>query len=247
MTANIFDLNRTLLLLKRMVFLNRKTVLIGCFAFWGMILVMQIPYFFVHTYSYQSTMTSSITFMYIFGFIFTSNIFKEAHKPLRSFSYLTLPASSFEKYIVSWLFTSVFYVIVFSVLIFLAIFFCETIAYFSTGQEYNFPGISEFFKVGLTYVLFQAFFFFGAIYFKNSNFIKTAASLIAVGLVLFFASMLIIKLFFINDSIQSTAYININYFNVSFIGKEYFDIVFKYLLPLTFLVTTYFSLKEKEV
>lgn len=124
--------------------------------------------------------------LFILGIFATSRAFRAVHDPTRSEAYLLLPASSLEKFLARLLPVTV------GIGIFLPIFFfalsaiIESARMIITGTSlplFN-PFDSEIWKLYGYYIIIQAPFFLGAIWFRRFNFLITSFVIILFHLLL---------------------------------------------------------------
>ena len=190
------------------------------------------------------------------GSMFTSTAFADLGNKSKGIPALMLPASHFEKYLVAWLYTYVFFQVVF-----VAVFYSTTEIVMALGKHdlptdmvNVFDTQNDCWYAFIMYGLFHAFAFFGAILFKKLHFIKTA--------IVFF--MCVIVLVIINGPLlarmigaeidgglpfqrlflkENDRYIAINA-SPNMINTGFCVLGVVVLLLWT---TTYFRLKEKEV
>ncbi len=61
------------------------------------------------------------TIMLLAGTIFTSSVFADLGEKKKAIAWLTLPASHFEKYLVAWIYSFLLFIIVYTLIFYLAI------------------------------------------------------------------------------------------------------------------------------
>ncbi|MEI7594750.1 MAG: hypothetical protein WCK02_03305 [Bacteroidota bacterium] len=223
---------------------NAKPFLWALVGYVGMLLLILTLAFLNKNYNQMMAITSSIFFMFIFGGIFTSFSFNNIHKSQHSFSFLTLPASSFEKFFVSWLLSSVIYIILFVLLSMLAIAMTNGIAYFTIGSKFDFPDMSYFISAAKYYMLINLIYLYGSAHFKKAQFILTSVFLGAFTVFLILASFFLFKYSITDIDVRETINFDVSVF---IFNSILFKIVLGVILPCSLLVATYFRLKEKEV
>ena len=109
--------------------------------------------------------------MVTLGLWATSRIFSSIHNPSQNLGYLTLPASSLEKWIASWLLTGPILAFGFILLYFiLSIGFCLSIGHPEIIS--TFLSI-KIFSLILNYLYLQPIFLIGAVFFRKNQFTKT--------------------------------------------------------------------------
>lgn len=191
---NYFDFNRFLKLLRLELFRSMKGIFIafeitfGMLFFVGLLLSVimdESMVSFEHGTGYAFTLI-------IGGFVLTSLSFNDLSDDLRSYNYLTLPASSFEKFLCMWLLTSAGWVVLYSFTYYLYTLAANPIGLMIDGnlKFENFDPLSEFAVSTMKYYfVLQGIFLVGAAHFKGYVFPKTVFVLIlaaiAVGLLMY--------------------------------------------------------------
>jgi len=249
-TANILNFNRLILVLKRQLFINMKTWLIGLSAGAGLILLVALlnlisgPEF----YTNNAIESFGFTVFFIGGLIITSTIFNELHYPDKSLHYLTLPASALEKLISALVISILAYVVVgvFALLLVNVIVWILSLIIFGVGITVFNPFSSEIINYVIFYYIFMhSFFFLGAVYFRKNNFIKTALALflIIITLVIFTS----IFSYFIIGVGSYTTDNRMFFIKIEDSGFIRFYEVFRVVLIPFLWIVAYFRLKEREV
>ncbi|MDC7225291.1 MAG: hypothetical protein PQJ61_00845 [Spirochaetales bacterium] len=138
--------------------------------------------------------------LYVFGMIFASMAFKDAHRKLLNHDWLMLPASTFEKFFEKAVLYSViipiatiiiYWVFNFVALLVIRLFFGEYYPIFNIAD----PSIWQMYGY---FVIGVSVFILGAAWFKNNNFIKTIVAIVVFSIIMSLLSTLIIWLVF-ND------------------------------------------------
>ncbi|HNW97386.1 MAG TPA: hypothetical protein PKK00_03110 [Bacteroidales bacterium] len=195
-----------------------------------------------------SIMYSSYIFMFIWGFNFLNNINKEIHKPSKAFSFLTLPTSHFERTLVTWLVSSLFYTVIYTIIIYYVIDLSAYFTYqFSNATEYT-PVFKDVLKFSLYYMVFHTAYFFGSIFFKRNQFIKTSLCIIILFTIVIFAIILSDKLIIFNIWNGGTEHLpNFRIITPDIFRFEFIDIITFYFSPVALLTATYFRINEKQI
>jgi hypothetical protein len=115
------------------------------------------------------------------GYVFASQVFGELHSPQRSYTYLTLPVSTAEKLVGSWLLVSLGYVVVYWVVAFLIYVLANLVSDWPHDPQQMFN--ADFVHSVVAFLVTQTIFFLGACYFRKNNFLKTLFALFVVVLV----------------------------------------------------------------
>src|SRR6202012_5282589 len=91
----------------------------------------------------------------------------------KAIAYLTLPASHFEKYLVAWLYSFLFFLVIYTISFYLVALLLLNVKYVP-GQS----GVinllqNQHLQIPLIYAFLHAIAFWGAVYFNKLHFIKT--------------------------------------------------------------------------
>jgi hypothetical protein len=245
MGKNEINLNRLSYFISRQATLNFHPVLIAAGAIFGLLLVISllVAYFNPEDLGNLKGLYQSVYF--IGGYILTSKIFYELNSPQRSYFLLTLPVSTLEKIIGSWVLTSLGYTIIYGVFIFLI----SLITTLVSGG-YNFLADiydrQYFTEIGI-FLVTQSIFFLGACYFRNNNFLKTLLAVIIFVLIIGIYSGSLGWLLFSGEKEN-----DLNVSGDFKLSTERFaelasHIFFWYVFAPFMLVVSYFSLKERQV
>ena len=190
------------------------------------------------------------------GLFMSARAFYQLNTPQQRHLYLSLPASTLEKYISKWLPTAVFFPIVF------------TLAYWLTAQiiglirtpDFAFEVFSPFEESNWLnlkiYFVVQSVFLFGSIAFNQYAFFKTAFGLLIVGAGLLLINYVVFRVAYW-DYLEGFGTPN-EYAQTMRVSEEYTQTVdgpiwstvqnlFWFLLAPVFWVAGYFRLKEREV
>jgi hypothetical protein len=251
----IFSFKRFGMLFKKHTVENLKSYLMMLFVFFGILTVSTA------ISNYKSPVPHQIQPYMIFliaaGTVFTSNIFINLGDKRKTIATLTLPASSFEKFLVGWVYSYVIFQVLYT-----AIYYLLMIAVL---KVYKWPKDVELMNIfsdkGRIYYIFVVYAFlhsvvlYGAIVFKKMHFIKTAFSLFVIGGVIWLLNDQVVQLM-IGRRISG----NPPFFGASFVeGKDGYynvDLANDYLnwivalfltLSVIIWVAAYYRLKEKQV
>ena len=123
--------------------------------------------------------------LFVFGFIFTSMAFREAHRKLLIHDWLMLPASTLEKFISKLLMYTVVYSVAGIIIYTVFSLFSKLIIGVFLGEAYPVfsPASAWVWKLAGHYILVQSVFILGAAWFRNNNFIKTIIALIVFSII----------------------------------------------------------------
>jgi hypothetical protein len=183
--SDIISVRRLGLLLRRDFSVGYKSVFIAMAAVGGFVILVTVLSAFgqargpIHNTLYYPL-------LFIGGFIATSMIFKEVHLNGQSVFYLTLPGSSLEKFLSKLLVSSLGYA-------FGSLFFYTAVSsaaqginrvLFGYGHPFFNPFQREVLLAVAVYLVTQAVFLVGSVYFRKLAFIKTNLYLWLFGIVL---------------------------------------------------------------
>jgi magnesium-transporting ATPase (P-type) len=181
---NNFSIRRLALLLRRDFSSGYKSVIIAMAAVGGFVILVSIVSAFGRE---LGPMHKTIYYPLLFlgGYIVTSLGFKELHLDAQSVFYLTLPGSSLEKFLSKLLVTSVGYA-------FGSLFFYTAVSSAAEGINrlvfgYGHPFFNPFERTTMivvaVYLVTQAVFLVGSVYFRKLAFVKTNLYIWLFGLV----------------------------------------------------------------
>lgn len=250
--SQYFNIHRFLKLLKLELFRSFRGIFMtfeitfGMLFFIGLlmsILVEDSMVFFEHTGGYAFTLI-------IGGFVLSSQAFNDLTNSLKSCNYLTLPASTLEKFLCMWLLTSVGWIVFFSFTYYLyTVFVANPIgAMIDSNMRFEeFDPLSPFaVSVMKYYFVLQGLFLLGAAHFKGYVFPKTIFTVILMAIVagtLFYLIM--------GDLMQDDQECLSD--NNPYVDKPIYKIwiltqwAFWWLLAPFCWVVTYLGLKDREV
>jgi hypothetical protein len=193
--------------------------------------------------------------MLLAGTIFTSSSFADLGEKKKAITWLVLPASHFEKYLVAWIYSFLLFIIVYTLIFYLALFTALNIQHVHSNRMVILNIFEmQILQMYLVFAFLHAIAFFGAIYFEKLHFIKTAFAffIIIAGLILLNKSLLSV---FIGKSVDASP----PFGNMRFAeGAQMVDIKIEkqntpyilylfIILTFIFWVAAYFRLKEKQV
>ena len=188
--------------------------------------------------------------MAIGGFVLTSLAFNSLSNSLKRFSYLTLPVSTFERWLCMWLLTSIGWVVLYSTVFFLYTLIANNVGRviydfvefkpFNPFAEINYYGM-------LTYLAIHGMFLVGATHFKGYVFPKTLFTVFTTAFVIGFILFMSLKDIFLTEH-ECKGY-ECEFTDV--MGVHWVWAVIKFffwwiLAPLSWVVS-YLGLRDKEV
>jgi len=257
---NIFNMKRFLMLLSKQSKEHYKTYLMSTAVLCGIIALAlgftasinngEIPE--------NGQFAFFTNFLIIAGTIFTSMIFSDLGDKKKAMPILTLPVSNLERYLVIWLYSFVFFLIVF-----LTSFYVIDIVILRIGDSYHleknkvmniFGPDNRNYIVFLTFLFLNSVSFLGAIYFNKLHFIKTTFLFFIFMIVLTLINQPLIRLILDADVKHPVPFQQVNFvengkfFNLT-TDESGKIIMIVMVLTVTFLLWTaaFYKLKEKQV
>ncbi len=255
-----FNLNRFAALFKKHTVENYKTYLMSV----GVLAGLLILFMGIASYSNGGYLLLGfqeqffIIFLPLAGSIFTSLTFADLGDKKKAIPALTLPASHFEKYLVSWLYSFLIFQLLYVALFYLIVSIIISFGHNVPGRENVLLNLFDKDRMArmafVLYPIIHSIMFFGAIYFEKLHFIKSGFA--------FFIGIFLLGLFNypIIAAMIDQKIVGITIFSPVEItdGKTYWSIAQTEIQNLTVGVvigiivvllwaSAYFRLKEKEV
>ena len=249
--TNTFSSPRFIHLCKRAFLLNQRQWLIGLLASTGILMVIwMIPTLFILIETgqsrYEQLLPTAFIIFTLWGLLLTGDIFQELHSPSTAYQSLTLPATSAEKFISSWVITMpIFLLVAISAIFIIGILSSLTVMIFGgsfTGFHIYNPFEESTLKFVLNYLFYNSLFLLGAIYFKKNNFLKTIATFIAIIISLLFLWAILGWLY--------VSLLGLDQFSFEYISSDPMEIVgsiYRWVITSTALLLTYVLLKRRQV
>jgi hypothetical protein len=206
----IFSFNRWLLLIGKHWSENRKKYMLGLLALTGIMIVWFVFNILMDPYGAMDESIQYGTYfvgLFIVGCLYGSMLFGELSSRPKGISYLSVPASHFEKTLTALLYGVVIFFLCYTLIFYVADFIMLKIAnavsyaywekHHSDGQAFSprkivnvfwgderagLVNINIFYLFLLSYFAIQSAFILGSVYFAKFSFIKTTIALIAVWL-----------------------------------------------------------------
>ena len=260
MKTSIFNLNRFGLLFRRYFMERFHTELI----YWS---IMVIAFMLI-----RNVIPLITLLVIIAGAFYAARFFREIHSPSNGVAYFMIPATQFEKLIVSIIMTTVYYfgmmIIVYIIgnllgtLLFNMVASIDFLPFQHSDLQWklfsktfvdasaSMRSISIPFKGGyflLTlfkfYILQQSTYLLGSIYFKNNQFFKTYLAAAIIQLLLVILVIIEVRIFF------GTAVVNVNIdspYDFGLIAGRVLNSIIYVLTPF-FWIVSYFRLTEKQI
>jgi hypothetical protein len=248
----IFQLNRFIDLIKYRIVLHRKVWLMQAGAFLGIALIISglffadegidnNTYIFIPFYNLFYFLLLILTGIYL-----ASRSFVEYKATSSAFSYMMLPASTFEKFLIPAFFSGIFYYYAFSLFYMLVAWFTNVFWGMIYGYEFYFfnpfitsPNTPSQFNF-IFFMLLQPLFLFGAIALRKNHFIITGLTIFTFIIVCVLLVILLVKL-----RAEPSRTFNFNITDKDF--QRPIAYVIALVIHCILQVAVFFKLKEKEV
>jgi hypothetical protein len=244
MYTTSYNSTRQFNFIQRQTSLFRNRWAVAAAAIFGVLLVVTLLKAYFDPAQYNGILGLHAAAFWIIGLIFSSQIFMELNSPNQAYSFLTLPVSTLEKLLGSWLISSPLYVLAFTIASYAIFLLGALVTGFNVSPaEYFSRGYLD--SVG-SYMIIQTIFLWGACYFRKNNFLKTVLVLVIAGFAIGLYSALLLWLVHggTNMHIEGNADVAITPFGrVAEMIKE----VFFWLLGPYMLVVSYYTLKEGQL
>jgi hypothetical protein len=185
--SNYFEPSRFWLLLKMELFRSRKGFVLTFVITFGLLFTgFILENVFGTARVFDSHQAAYSFFLLTGGFILSSLAFNDLSNPLRRYYYLTLPASTFEKFVSMWLLTCVFWIIMFTLTFIIYALMANSIGHL-IFKKITFLAFEPLAATPINsikyYIIFQVVFLVGAVHFRGYVFPKTIFALILFGMV----------------------------------------------------------------
>lgn len=255
MNTEFFNLNRMRFLLRRQWALSAKSWRIAIIASVGINLAISMLILFASSNPESTLKALKISLfitLLITGMVFTSLAFKQLQEPTTSVSFLTLPASNFEKYLTGWLFTFPLYLIVSYVLFQLSYLFISLLAYLVYDTPPALVSITwnEFGNIFIFLFIIHSVFFLGGIWFKKMAFFNTLLAIFVISMIHNLWVFVWARILFPINALaeREFAFMGISKVDMEEFGSTAILVlkIFMLLVSVMCLVTAYFKLKERE-
>ena len=241
MANNIFDLNRCYNLFVRQVIFNAKSILLTSLALAGPITLLS--YFFTNSFNFSLTTASPVLIFILFagGYIFSSKVFWELQSQQKSYSYLTLPVSNYERLFVAWFLSSPLYVFVYTLFLSLLYFVFSS----TSSETFEITKLLslDYMNSVIYYMCTQTVFLAGAIYFRGKVFVKTILTIFCFQCLLMLAGSIIGSYFFEENGVLYS----FEKFNELYPTLNNIPYLFSLIIGIFFLFVTYVILKKRKI
>jgi hypothetical protein len=257
-----FNLRRFSLLIRNDLFLNRIYFLISAGVATGILLFFSLMVIFNQPQFYQAQLLTSYRLILILGgIIITGKIFKGLHNDVKGSTWLTLPASTLEKFVSRLILLTIMFPLALMALIFIVSLFFEGFNVALTGSSHGIfnPFQKEVFERTIVYIELQSPFLLGVTYFKKNTlpqtFLTIIGYLILLALIAQVPYMVIYSqypegfwgYFVPYGTIQWIKWVLANKSSMAYEMAFWAGNIISWCIAPVFWVTAYFRLKEKEI
>lgn len=219
-----FSLTRVLSLLKRECILNGKVFLllaVAVSALCAFIMFITTEEYCNGSHFIDITDILYISIILLGSTLFSNSIFTEFRQPTKRISYLSLPSSTFEKWLSKWILAFPVYLII-SILIICITYFSVAYAIESTWSECRFIPLSNTFSKSFKFILlatlvYQSFAFILGILFNKYAVLKSIAVAAFISILFSLGMSILVKFTSISRTIETEAGIRILIFLVPFL------------------------------
>ncbi|SEN87559.1 hypothetical protein SAMN05192574_104441 [Mucilaginibacter gossypiicola] len=253
---NYFNLKRFgLLFMKHTVehyrtYLMSASVLAGVFLLGGSFIFYMIP----GPVDAGFQMAIFGVLILIAGPLFTSTIFADLGDKRRAIPILTLPASQLEKFMVSWIYSYIIFLLVYTGVFYLVLFILMNLKPWPGHQSEILSLFQDkFVLVMMLFSFLHSVTLYGAIRFEKLHFIKTGFSFF-----IFYALLILVNTVFVRfivgrpiKPVMPFSFLNfqdgINFYSVGLNAQQSaWVFIVVPLISLLFWIAAYFKLKEKQ-
>lgn len=255
-----FDPRRFFLLMRNELFIHRSFFIIFLAATVGVLFVLSSARFFSGSIRMIVFPNLYFIFLLIIGLIITEKTFRGIHDDVKGPAWLTLPASSFEKYSSRLFFCTVVIAAGSMVFFFLLSLLSECINHllFEPSHLLFDPFKGQTLASTYKYFIVQSIFMLGAIYFKKNPFVKTVLGLVVYVFIFIISIAIALKIFFggyfldlqsgsLDAAIVMLFDESLALTKIWSIIKDSVYVAHWYVLAPLCWITGYIRLKEKEI
>lgn len=248
-----FDTSRFWLLLKMELFRSRKAIVMTLVTLFGLMFFVRLLLYIIvgetkTVYEHDNNFTGSLL---IGGFILSSLAFNDLSNTLRRYHYLTLPASTFEKFLCMWLLTSFGWIGLFTICFTIYTFIANPIGHllFRYITFVPFRPLEHFATNSMiTYFVLQGIFMIGAVRFKGYALPKTLFAIVVFALLTGILAYFIMRgSFLIEHECTAAGDCEIVREIQLHPAWQLIEWIFRWLLAPLCWTITYLGLKEKEI
>lgn len=241
-----FNPSRALLLLKSDLILNKSTILTAIATVFGVLfLYNMITPQNIAEINYNPA--GFIAILFFGGIWIASTAFRDLHNPKKNYFFLTLPCTTFEKFIEKLFATTIFYAVA-TLLLYTFFYWLIAAFYFIVTQKNYFTTIifdQRIWHFIVSFIITQSIFLLASAYFKKHVILKTILTLTCLGIILSTLTSSSFYLFF-HNAFSYQSFLVPNFTALKPITRIIFYTIELLIAPLCWIVT-YFRIREIEV
>src|SRR5665213_1138083 len=252
---NFFSLRRFLRLFVKHTAEHYRTYLMSVAVLAGVMLLGGWFLFFVVLDAPDAGLQTAIfvILMLIAGTIFTSTVFSDFGDKAKAVNALTLPATSFEKFLVGWVYSYPIFLVVYTAVFYVVLWGLGAIRHWGPSQHFNGMDLRRdgLYLMFIIFSVLHAITLFGAIFFEKLQFIKTGFAFFIAYAVAMTVNTLLLKLLTGLETIKPAmpfGYLNFDegrrYYSIAVVnGASGVVVIIMVLSTLAIWAAAYYRLK----
>lgn len=248
-----FNITRLGLLLKRHFLVSGKKYITGIAIGTGVVFMISLLALVLGGAATMSQFYATFYATYIIGGVIVSSMaFSEINRPETGYQLMTLPASSLEKFVSTWLFTSVVYSLLSFVFVVLSAVAFSLLRMLNFSIEGDIWSLAQMGEAFLQYFVGNTLFLAGAAAFSRNAFFKTLLCFVVVFAFMVIYSLVLGKVLGFTDLASGNSSgigfaLNESSFNGMFKNSENVSVIVNVFLAVYFLLLGFFKFKEREL
>ena len=256
---NFFSLRRFLRLFVKHTAEHYRTYLMSVAVLAGVMLLGGWFLYFIILDAPDAGLQTAIfvILMLIAGTIFTSTVFSDFGDKGKAVNALTLPATSFEKFLVGWVYSYPIFLVVYTAVFYLVSWGLGATRHWGPNQHFTSLDLQQGGKymVFIVFSILHAITLFGAIFFNKLQFIKTGFAFFIAYAAAMICNTLLLKLLTGLSTVKPAmpfGYLNFDisgkYYSIAVMGgASWVVVIIMVLSTLAIWTAAYYRLKEKQV
>jgi len=198
-----------------------------------------------------------VILMLIAGTIFTSTVFSDFGDKAKAVNALTLPATSFEKFLVGWLYSYPIFLVVYTAVFYVVLWGLGATRHWGPNQHFNGMDLKQdgLYLMFIIFSVLHAVTLFGAIFFEKLQFIKTGFAFFIAYAAAMIGNTLLLKVLTGLSTVKPAmpfGYLNFDisgkYYSIAVMGgASWVVVIIMVLATLLIWAAAYYRLKEKQV
>jgi hypothetical protein len=224
------------------------------------LIINHYHYFYFGGFERRDMLNSAGFVIIIMSILISIDMFKNLARTDSGINYLMMPATTIEKYLAAWVYSTLFTFVIIITTYFVIHVTSMFIGNLITGLHlpYQYFEPSRLWNFFIKMMFFQSFYFLGALLFKKNSFIKTTAALFFLMILISITGSFIIKNYFelSNSNIGDSLNLNFNGDNSEIMSPnipasiEYVGEIVKtilYIIPFICWSAAYLKLKNTQI